>query len=125
MRRVAGMSVVVRAQGVSEAWYNGQRDRVVEAVRAEAEARVQQAKAETEREREWAELETKNCNRMRREKMGALDAAQSRNRGIMDRIEGVWAYVWATATAALMTLWVWFWVLLYECKLVEYDWEGK
>lgn len=126
MQRVAGMSVVVRADGVSEAFYNGQRDRVVEAVRAEAEGRVKQAEDRAERERRRAEDQARKCNRMRRRSMCAIAAKMDRKRGILGRIEDAWAYAWATAGAALMTAWIWLWVALYGLKLVAYDGEvGK
>ena len=57
MNRTACMAVTVRADGVSEAIYNGQRDRVVEAVRAEAEREKHAVREEMRRQR--ADLEAR------------------------------------------------------------------
>lgn len=72
----AGMAVVVKAEGVSEAWYNGQRDRVVEAIREEMErqkaamcAEMEHMKAEYEKElqveRDRADINSANCSKFR------------------------------------------------------------
>lgn len=135
MQRVASMSVVVRANGVSEAFYNGQRDRVVEAVRAEAEDRVREAKAELAKEREWADLQERNCNRMRRHEMERINAEKNRKPGLIRRLGNAaavgWACSWMGATMACAVLvkavkimWVCIWVILYGLKLVAYDGEG-
>ena len=66
MQMVAGMAVRVEANGVSEALYNGQRDRVVEAIRLEMEKqkaldaeRISQLEYEMEAQRKCAERERK------------------------------------------------------------------
>ena len=66
MQMVAGMTVRVEANGVSEALYNGQRDRVVEAIRLEMEKqkaldaeRFSQLEYEMEAQRKCAERERK------------------------------------------------------------------
>lgn len=128
--RVATMSVVVRADGVSEAFYNGQRDRVVEAVRAEAAERIKQAQADVERERDRADRErdradrqTRKCNLMRGENLKRLSEELNRKRGFKDWITYTWAIVWTMASAAVMTVWIYLWLILYALKLVEYDWD--
>lgn len=131
MQRVAAMSVVVRADGVSEALYNGQRDRVVEAVRKEAETRIKAAKQEADMERERAEFQRQNCNRLRKANMAALKANAARKPGAMccakNAVAVGWACVWVAAKAIKDTAvmcWAYFWGFLYAWKLVEYDWEG-
>ena len=111
--RVATMSVVVRADGVSEAFYNGQRDRVVEAVRAEAAERIKQAQADVERERARAD----------RENLKRLSEELNRKRGFKDWITYTWAIVWTMASAAVLMVWIYLWLILYALKLVEYDWD--
>ena len=108
MNRTACMAVTVRADGVSEAIYNGQRDRVVEAVRAEAERETQAVREEMRRQR--AELEARIKAeadraelrewRLNRELALKLDrATPARRRGPVRRalraIEGGWAMAWA------------------------------
>ena len=135
--RVATMSVVVRADGVSEAFYNGQRDRVVEAVRAEAAERIKQAQADAERERDRADRErdradrerdradrqTRKCNLMRGENLKRLSEELNRKRGFKDWITYTWAIVWTMASAAVLMVWIYLWLILYALKLVEYDWD--
>lgn len=107
MQRVSTMSVTVKANGVSEAWYNGQRDRVVEAVRAEAAERIRMAREELRIERERAAIETRTCNRLRAEKLSAMQ--NQRRPGIVRRIakhiESAWAYFFATVCETLASAW--------------------
>lgn len=105
MQRTSAMSVVVKATGVSEAFYNGQRDRVVEAIRAEAADRIRQAKAEVEKERSRADYQTCTCNRFRAEKLSAMSAQLNRRPSIFQRVESAWAYAFATACAAVFSVW--------------------
>ncbi len=108
MNRTACMAVTVHAEGVSEAIYNGQRDRVVEAVRAEAERETQAVREEMRRQR--AELEARVKAeadraalrewRLSRELALKLDRAMpARRRGPVRRalraIENGWAMAWA------------------------------
>ena len=132
MQRMASMSVVVRAQGVSEAFYNGQRDRVVEAVRAEAEERLRAARAELEREREQVDFQRKKCSRLQKQSVDSFLAAQSRKPGLMRRIGNgaalVWAYIWCAMKAighAAVMVWAYFWGFLYVWGLVEYEHDDQ
>lgn len=50
MQRIAGMTI--KADGACEAWYNGQRDRVVEAVKAEMARQKEAMSAEMDSMRE-------------------------------------------------------------------------
>ena len=132
MQRVAAMSVVVRAEGVSEALYNKQRDRVVEAVRKEAEDRIRAAKLETEMERERADFQKRNCNRLRKANIEALKANAARKPNAMQAIKNAavmcWACAWVAAKAiknAAVMCWAYFWGFMYAWKWLEYDWEEE
>ena len=93
----AGMAVVVKAEGVSEAWYNGQRDRVVEAIRAKAEAEKAALLAEMEQmeidhrveleiERDRADINTLKRNERNAEKLNAFFASLTKRRGPVRRM---------------------------------------
>lgn len=132
MQRVASMSVVVRANGVSEAFYNGQRDRVVEAVRAEAEGRIREAKAELEKERERADFQKRNCNRMRRHEMERIMAEKNRKPGMIRRLGNAaavgWACLWMGVKAigrAAELAWAYFWGFLYAWGLMAYEHDDQ
>lgn len=105
MQGVSSMSVVVKANGVSEAFYNGQRDRVVEAVRAEAAERIRKANRETKIQRDRADSLARTCNCFRAEKLAVLNAQMNRRPSIFQRIESAWAYAFATACAAVFSVW--------------------
>ena len=109
-RVMPGMAVMVKAQGVSEAWYNGQRDRVVEAIRAKAEgekaallAEMEQMeidhRVELEIERDRADRNARGRFDMLAEKLDALHWFVCSRRGPVKRalrkIENAWAFVWA------------------------------
>ena len=128
MQRVASMSVIVKAEGVPEAFYNGQRDRVVEAIRS-------QMGAELEREREWAAFQQRKSAKLQKERAAAFMAEINRKPGLIRRarnaVATVWATAWVTAwvTAGRVwkacadgaaTAWDIFWGLLFAWKLVEY-----
>lgn len=97
MQGVSSMSVVVKANGVSEAFYNGQRDRVVEAVRAEAAKRIRKANHETEVQRDRADFQTDRCNNLRKQAMHRLNAQPKRGpiQKLKDSVGLVWAYIYA------------------------------
>lgn len=109
-RVMPGMAVMVKAQGVSEAWYNGQRDRVVEAIRAKAEgekaallAEMEQMeidhRVELEIERDRADRNARGRFDMLEKKLDALHWFVCHRRGPVKRalrkIENAWAFVWA------------------------------
>lgn len=110
MQRIAGMTVTVKAEGVPEAMYNGQRDRVIESMRQQMENRMKQmelehakelkrVQAEPEVERDRANIQTHTSNRLRGQVMRKFEAQHRRKRGPIRRLkEGValaWAYLWA------------------------------
>lgn len=110
MQRIAGMTVTVKAEGVPEAMYNGQRDRVVESVRQQMESRMQQMEfehaeeikrmqAELEVERDRADIQTHTSNRLRGQVRRKFEAQHRCKHGPLRRLkEGIelaWAYLWA------------------------------
>ena len=97
MQRTSTMSVVVRANGASEAFYNGQRDRVVETIRAEAAERIRQAKREIEIERDRADANARNCSRFRAEKLASMRRHKSAFRRFIDKVAVVYALICAFA----------------------------
>lgn len=136
MQRISAMSVVVKAQGVSAAVYNGQRDRVVEAVRAEAETRVEQAKAETERARDWAQMQEKKCSRLQRANVDAFLERQNSRPGMIRRMGNAaavgWACAWVAAgrarkaaARAVELAWCYFWGITCALGLWEYVGDEK
>ena len=88
MQKVAGLTVVGNGSGIFRATYNGQRDRVVEACRAEMER--QKERADHEQEKRF-ELLGEKLEMMRRQMM--------RKRGpvwrLIRKIETAWAMLWA------------------------------
>lgn len=83
MQRIAGMTVV-HAAGVPEAMYNGQRDKVVDAIREEMErqkaamcAEMEHMKAEHAKElqveRDRADINSANCSYFRLKELGRLN----------------------------------------------------
>lgn len=89
--------IIVKAQGVSEAWYNGQRDRVVEAIRAKAEeekaallAQMEQMeidhRVELEIERDRADINTRKRNERNAEKLNAFFASLTKRSGPVRRL---------------------------------------
>lgn len=128
MQRVAGMSVVVRAGGVSEAFYNGQRDRVVEAVRAEAEARIRQEKQRADQAHDWAKFQEQKSSRLQKEAMDKFLREQSRKPGLAAKLGEAavmaWAYCWIGVQAIghiAVTAWMYLWGYLYAWNLMDYD----
>ena len=124
MQRVASMSVIVKAEGVPEAFYNKQRDRVVEAIRS-------QMGAELEREREWAAFQQRKSAKLQKERAAAFMAEINRKPGLIRRarnaVATAWVWAWVTAGRAwkacadgAATAWDIFWGLLFAWKLVEY-----
>ena len=83
---VAGMSVIVRADGVSEALYNGQRDRVVEAVKAEMARQKNAMMTEMDCQKKAFEAEMRQ---IRREADKDRKQLESRLEGECDRAEMV------------------------------------
>lgn len=114
MQRIAGMTVSVKANGIPEALYNGQRDKVVEAVKAEMARQKAALNAQMDSmEKEMAETiayerrraddsEAKRCELLA-DKMGQIKASMLHKRGLINRlkrtIENAWAITWATATS--------------------------
>lgn len=102
MQRIAGMTVV-HAEGVPEAVYNGQRDKVVDAIREEMErqkaamcAEMEHMKAELEREiqveRDRADINSANCCKFRsRELMQLSKPTVSPVRRALRRIGNAYA----------------------------------
>lgn len=89
--------IIVKAQGVSEAWYNGQRDKVVEAIRAKAEAEKAALLAEMEQmeidhrveleiERDRADINTRKRNERNAEKLNAFFASLTKRSGPVRRL---------------------------------------
>jgi hypothetical protein len=89
--------IIVKTQGVSEAWYNGQRDKVVEAIRAKAEeekaallAQMEQMeidhRVELEIERDRADINTRKRNERNAEKLNAFFASLTKRSGPVRRM---------------------------------------
>lgn len=110
MQRIAGMTVTVKAEGVPEAMYNGQRDRVVESVRQQMESRMQQMEFEHAKEcecmqkeldaqRDRIEFQTHVSNNLRGQVLSLFNAQHKRRRGPIRRMKEeialAWAYLWA------------------------------
>lgn len=99
MQRIAGMTVSVKADGVNEAFYNGQRDRVVEAIRQEMVQQKEQLEAELAVQRDRADIQTRTSNRLRKSWLNAFVKNLTRRRGPIWRVKNavatVWAYIWA------------------------------
>lgn len=99
MQRTACMAVTVHAQGVSEAFYNGQRDRVVEAVKAEMALQ----KAEYERalslERDRAGIKEDHLARVLASNLVRVTAKEPIGpvRKLLRKLESAWAMIWAVA----------------------------
>lgn len=88
MQKVAGLTVVGNGSGIFRATYNGQRDRVVEACRAEMER--QKERADHERGKRFELLGEKLA--MMREQMMRKHGPIGR---MLKRIESAWAMAWA------------------------------
>ena len=124
MQKLASMSVIVKAEGgVSAAWYNRQRDRVVESIRAEEQARTMAAKAEADRQRDRANARELECKRLRKDNLELFSRTlQHRSAGRMIA-EDAWACVWMTGfmvKATAMGAWRWLtelikivWAMIY------------
>lgn len=108
MQRIAGMTV--KAQGDCEAWYNGQRDALVEAVKAEMlrqrdalnaemDDMRQQMDKEISVERDRAQMQYKARCRLLDERLDmmrrSLTARKSPARRAARAIEDAWAMAWA------------------------------
>lgn len=98
MERIAAMAVTVHADGVSEAVYNGQRDRVVEAVREEMRRQRETMEAQIRAEKDRADLFAWSANRKRMGRLNSLRCT-GRRRGPVGRalraVENGWAMLWA------------------------------
>lgn len=99
MQRIAGMTVSVKANGVNEAFYNGQRDRVVEAIRQEMVQQKERLEAELAVQRDRADIQTQTSNRLRKSHLNAFMKNLTRRRGPIWRVKNavatVWGYIWA------------------------------
>jgi hypothetical protein len=103
--------IIVKTQGVSEAWYNGQRDKVVEAIRAKSEAEKAALLAEMEQmeidhrveleiERDRADINTRKRNERNAEKLNAFFASLTKRscpvRRMFRRVGNAYALVVGT-----------------------------
>ncbi len=102
MQRTAGMIVTVKADGVPEAIFNGQRDRVVESVKAEMARVCAQKDREIAEERDRADKQYEERCSLLGEKLSGIVGSLTSRRGPVKRalraIEGAWALVWATVS---------------------------
>ena len=131
MQRTAGMTIVVKASGVPEAIFNGQRDKVVETIKAEMARQKAAMNAEMEHmraekdgriavERDRADIQYKARCALLKEKMDAFAESMSDRRGPVKRmlraIEGAWAMVYAV---------VGYWARVFKEAMIwgEYDAE--
>lgn len=110
MQRIAGMTVTVRADGVPEAIFNGQRDRVVEAIKAEmarqklamnAEMDImrEELTGEIAIERDRADINLKARCRLLGDRLDGLKESLTGRRSPAARarraLENAWAMIWA------------------------------
>ena len=95
MQKLASMSVIVKAEGgVSAAWYNRQRDRVVESIRAEEQVRTMQAEAEANRQRKRANAREMECKRLRKDNLELFSRTLQHRSAVKMIAEDAWACVW-------------------------------
>lgn len=110
MQRIAGMTV--KAQGDCEAWYNGQRDRIVETVKAEMARQRDALNAEMDSmreqltdeiavERDRADINTNKRNEFQAKYLSVILNPITHKHGPIRRalraVENAWAMIWATA----------------------------
>lgn len=108
MQWIAGM--YLKADGACEAWYNGKRDEMVEAVKAEMERQKAALNAEMDSmrerltdeiaiERDRADINTGKRNEFQAKYLGVILNPITGKRGpikrMMKRIETAWAMIWA------------------------------
>lgn len=113
MQRIAGMTV--KAHGDCEAWYNGQRDELVEQVKTEMLRQRDAMAAEIERQREQmdkaigaerdrAQMQYRARCRLLGDRLDAVKESTTRRRrpfaGLRRTLEVVWAMVWTLGSAA-------------------------
>lgn len=111
MQRIAGMTVTARADGNFEAVYNGQRDRMVEAIKAEMARQKEALNAEMDVmreeltgeiavERDRAEIQHRARCRLLGEKLDGLTRTLAGRKSPVRRAkraaENAWAMVWGT-----------------------------
>ena len=117
MQRLASMSVVLKADGgISEALYNGQRDRVVEAIRAEERERVRAAEQETERARRRADALAEKCKRAQDQNIELLKNMVARRSLTAEYVQRTWACLYMTMYAighVVHCAWNW------SCAMIE------
>lgn len=104
MQRIAGMTV--KADGACEAWYNGQRDKMLEAVKAEMQRQKEAMNAEMDSmrdeladeiaiERDRADINARARFRLLGDRLEAFTASLTHKRGPVKRalrvIENAWA----------------------------------
>lgn len=97
MQRIACMAVTVHAQGVSEAVFNGQRDRAVEAVKAEMARQREQYERELQVERDRADIKEQHLARALAANLSRVTEKKRLGpvRRILRTAESAWAMVWA------------------------------
>lgn len=114
MQRIAGMTVL-HAAGVPEAMYNGQRDKMVDAIREEMErqkaamcAEMEHMKAEYEKElqveRDRADINTKKRYERNAEKLNAFFAPITKRSGPVRRVFRRVGNVYALIVGTMMCL---------------------
>lgn len=112
MHRIAGMTVLVKAEGIPEAMYNGQRDKVVEAVKAEMARQKAALNAQMDSmqkemaeeiaiERERADIQQRGRSRLLEDKLGIIRAnmleSTSPAQRAMQAVESAWSMAYAMA----------------------------
>lgn len=96
MKQVCGLAVTVKASGVSEAYYNGQRDRVVEAVKVEMARQRAELEEQLRIERDRADIKEARLNHALAENLKRMH--ERRRRSVLRRaLENAWAMLWAMA----------------------------
>lgn len=110
MHRIAGMTVLVKAEGIPEAIYNGQRDKVVEAVKAEMARQKAALNAQMDSmqkemaeeiaiERERADIQQRGRSRFQKERLGEIRASMlehaSPAQKALRAAENAWAMAYA------------------------------
>lgn len=113
MQRIAGMTV--KAHGDCEAWYNGQRDELVEQVKAEMLRQRDAMAAEMERQREQmdkaigaerdrADVQYRARCKLLGDRLDTVKKSTTRRRrpfaGLRRGLEVAWAMVWTLGNAA-------------------------
>lgn len=112
MQRIAGMTVLVKAEGAPVVLYNGQRDKAVEAVKAEMARQKAALNAQMDSmrremaeeiaiERERADIQREGRSRLQKEKLGEIRASTlthaSPAQKALRAAENAWAMAYAMA----------------------------